>query len=585
MKKLLTLSLTLLVCFVLLLTGCTTTPTDPQDTTANTSAGTTDSTTHTTSSDETSATPKDTTDAPEDTSEDKPEDSQASENHPSDTKGEDEPEVEVEVTPEDFVIPQCQTYWYFDYVDGAEKLARVSHADGKIYLIEKFPLCYYDDENMVEAFPTKDNLTMACNNVFGTVTDKYFFTYNGDTLESVTYFQAKSDITGKSAFELGYVMKINKNDLLEVYENEIYVNGMRASCSDTIMIDRFGNGGYLRSILADLNSGYRIDIEYDDNGRPVLISDNTSPSFSYFMVYGEDGNVMSAQKIPSGEGHYDPQEAYTFTFENGVLTAMTYENNRELSKGSYQALLSYDTEGRFINADVVSEYVQGSVSVTYDDQGRVTEYQMPDLAQGGYMIVRTFTYGDHGLYTSVNTQMLSWDGESTGRAYLDVPVTMTYDQKGNLTELTYLDSIISPNAQTITATMTYTADGKLASDGTFEYTYDEKGNLVKKAAVDGSIYTEYYANGMVKEQKYVRRGYDDDFNVVDYVITDYYQPSDIYYVAGSMISSYGSAHAEKSVSVRADGMRYETTRTFDDLHIMTEYKTVIYDAEGNEVTR
>ena len=494
-----------------------------------------------------------------------------------------EPEDEEENSPDDFVIPECETYWYFDYLGGEGKLARVSHVDGKIYLVEKYPLCFYDDVDILYGFPTSDDPYIFGNDVFGTVSDKYFFKYNGDELESVTVFSSSSDHYGKQIFEKNYVMKYEKYDFTNAYAVSFYKNDVRMCRSETIEIDRLGDGITLRSIIADLNSGYRVDVEYDSEGRPIHISDNTFPSSSYRIQYDEIGNVASAVKY----NNEVLAEEYFFTFTDGVLCDVEYKNYDRYGAGQYKASLRYDSDGRFTGAAVASEYYEGNVVISYDSEGRVTEYQMPDFAQGGYVIMRSFTYAENGLYSSVRTQVLRWGGGEVvmENPYFDIDVTMTYDSNGKITSITYPESVISPNVEMETTTFTYTSDGRLASDGAFDYTYDAKGNLVRKTNKDGKGYVEYYSHGMVKEHKYVRRGYDNDGNLIDYTIIDYYEPSDIYYVVGEATSSYGSSYAERSVSVAEDGTRYETTRTFDDLHVMTGYNTVIYDANGNEITQ
>lgn len=489
-----------------------------------------------------------------------------------------------EDSPEDFEIPACQTYWYFDYVEGAEKLARVSHADGKIYLIEKFPLCYYKDENLVASFPTATHPYLSCNRVFGSVSDRYFFKYDGDAIESVTHFYTTEDHFGNATAEKGYVRKFEKAELSDTYSVEFYFRGIRVPAAENIVLDRFGDGGYTRSVYADLNSSYRTDVQYDESGRPTLISGNTSPSSAYYMEYDGNGNVKYARKSPAGEGNYDAQEEYFFTFEDGRLAAMEYKNYEQYGAGQYQAQLRYDAAGKFIAADVKGEYAEGSVEVSYDADGRVTGYQMPDFNQGTHVLVRIFQYNGDGLYSSVRTQALEWyNGEITENVLLDATVNMTYTENGRIATLSYPDSVLSPNVQTLTTEFSYNADGKLVGDGAYEYTYAADGSLAKKTKKDGSGYVAYYGNGMIKEQSYVRQGFDNDYNRIDYLITDYFEPSDIYYTVTDATSAYGSPYAERSVSVAENGTRYETTRIFDEFHVMTDFQTVMYDAEGNVI--
>ena len=460
--------------------------------------------------------------------------------------------------------PACVEYWRYEPSDELGKLVKVScDENGNIHLIEKYPLLseFIYNNSISQNIASLDNINY--NDPFGIATEKAIFNYKDGNLVSMDYYYLPRNHLGVRAFELGYTTIFEEStDSLgnKCITTNVFVNRHKTRIQDTYLFDSNNNEILLSSSIYSSK-----ETVYDMSGRLIAIRGNRDGST---FEYGSDGHIQAVRYWVTGW----VEKEILFTFTEGKLTSLTYTDQEETNF----ATLSYDTEGRFIRADI--EYTnseilemnaQGTCSVTYDAQGRVQAISLAN-ARDGETVTRTYTYTDAGYFSMIRdvaTYVYS-DKESEL-----ITITLTYQSDGKPSSITR-NGLLG----TITSEISYDAAGNLTYDGNYTYEYYANGNLKKKSNETG--YTVYYENGLPKESQYPgvdRSTITNYFDKTDFNFA--FQLKDLYFGKANETSSLMS-YAKKTICVEADGTTIEYIRTFDEEFNVIDTVTTVTPPNG-----
>jgi RHS repeat-associated protein len=223
-------------------------------------------------------------------------------------------------------------------------------------------------------------------------------------------------------------------------------------------------------------------------------------------------------------------------------------------------------------------------SLTYDGNGNVSQITAPGNT------ISQFTYdGENRLLTQTNplNQTVSYTyGENSDSPTVVTdakgnPLTFTYDERGNVTEIGYIDGT--------SETYVYDQSGQVIqkterSGDTFEYSYDQRGRLIQKAFDDGTFeeYT-YDKRSNLTSIKDVNGGITSLIYNADNQVTQITYPDDRY-----LAYTYDAEGRRASI---VDQNGFETNYSYDSQGRLTGLTdgtdaTLVayeYDAAGNLV--
>jgi RHS repeat-associated protein len=241
----------------------------------------------------------------------------------------------------------------------------------------------------------------------------------------------------------------------------------------------------------------------EDNPAPLILPENIVSTFT-----DGKGNAATYRTNPSGDPleEADPLGRITgFTRDNNSnLTALTLPNGAEYT-------MTYDSMGNLLTRK--DESLDAVTTFAYEPEyNQVTGIEDPNGNQTG------FTYDDKGNLTEItdalsNTTTMTYDIKGLVTSITDAlgnQITFTYDDKGNLisitdplgntTAFTYDmagNLITSTDPMGNTTSYTYDAKNMLTSltdseGNTTLYTYDPEGNLTSIRDANGNTTTFSY---------------------------------------------------------------------------------------------
>ena len=468
---------------------------------------------------------------------------------PSDPTDPDEPSYDE--------MPECEEYWCYEPTDKVGKLVKVSYdAEGNIRLVEKYPLFTEFEYSSLAIGSTVSLANIEYNDPFGTVTERIEFNYIDGELVSSDYYYLSRNHLGDRTLRKGYTTRYTASTDSLSYKYvtaDVYEGGMKTRITDTYFFDELNN-----EIIK--SSQYSSDeAVYDMTGRLIAIRGNRDGSI---FEYGTDGNISSCIYTVTGTA----EKEILFTFEAGRLASISCTEGAEKNS----ATLTYDSEGRFVRADIdytnsasPSMNASGVSSVVYDGSGRVTSITHAN-ARDGEAITREYTYTASGSFATVGDYITYTyrDGRSELISY-----ALTYEGSRPV-------SISKTNgASTYTSQITYDSHGNITFDGSYTYEYYSSGALKKKTGATG--YTVYYENGLPKEAEYP--------GIERSTVTNYFNETsfnfafalrDMYFEVANETSSL-LGFAKRTVHVAADGTVTEYVRTFDENFNITDTTTTV----------
>jgi RHS repeat-associated protein len=331
-------------------------------------------------------------------------------------------------------------------------------------------------------------------------------------------------------------------------------NGIRLTAS-------YGDGRLTR---LESTWGNSLAFSYNAQGRIAQVTEEDGQTSNY--EYDATGQYLLSVTTPEGTTRYTYYDASAAVGSQQAIKSVTFSDNSTLA-------FAYDSQGRVTqeswnNGARVTNYqydATGGVTVTdaigsqsqmlfnefglmgrledpldrltrfqYDSNGNLTSLIAPDNTAS------VFTYDQKGnVLTSRNTlgQQVKFAYEPTFNQLASVqdqkgnPLSYSYDNKGNLTAITYADGSketfsrdafgnvsVSTNRRGQPIEYTYNSQGLLTrkqyTDGTFAaFTYDGRGNLLSAIDADSSVSYAYdNADRLTKVTygvgRYVEYGYD-----------------------------------------------------------------------------
>nr|NCR88478.1 hypothetical protein [Microcystis aeruginosa G13-10] len=331
-------------------------------------------------------------------------------------------------------------------------------------------------------------------------------------------------------------------------------NGIRLTAS-------YGDGRLTR---LESTWGNSLAFSYNAQGRIAQVTEEDGQTSNY--EYDAAGQYLLSVTTPEGTTRYTYYDASAAVGSQQAIKSVTFSDNSTLA-------FVYDSQGRVTqeswnNGARVTNYqydATGGVTVTdaigsqtqmlfnefglmgrledpldrltrfqYDSDGNLTSLIAPDNTAS------VFTYDQKGnVLTSRNTlgQQVKFAYEPTFNQLASVqdqkgnPLSYSYDNKGNLTGITYADGSqetfsrdafgnvsLSTNRRGQPIEYTYNSRGLLTrkqyTDGTFAaFTYDGRGNLLSAIDADSSVSYSYdNADRLTKVTygvgRYVEYGYD-----------------------------------------------------------------------------
>ncbi|MDB9426220.1 CARDB domain-containing protein, partial [Microcystis aeruginosa CS-564/01] len=331
-------------------------------------------------------------------------------------------------------------------------------------------------------------------------------------------------------------------------------NGVRLTAS-------YGDGRLTR---LESTWGNSLAFSYNAQGRIAQVTEEDGQTSNY--EYDATGQYLLSVTTPEGTTRYTYYDASAAVGSQQAIKSVTFSDNSTLA-------FVYDSQGRVTqeswnNGARVTNYqydATGGVTVTdaigsqtqmlfnefglmgrledpldrltrfqYDSDGNLTSLIAPDNTAS------VFTYDQKGnVLTSRNTlgQQVKFAYEPTFNQLASVqdqkgnPLSYSYDNKGNLTAITYADGSketfsrdafgnvsVSTNRRGQPIEYTYNSQGLLTrkqyTDGTFAaFTYDGRGNLLSAIDADSSVSYAYdNADRLTKVTygagRYVEYGYD-----------------------------------------------------------------------------
>ena len=331
-------------------------------------------------------------------------------------------------------------------------------------------------------------------------------------------------------------------------------NGIRLTAS-------YGDGRLTR---LESTWGNSLAFSYNAQGRISQVTEEDGQTSNY--EYDATGQYLLSVTTPEGTTRYTYYDASAAVGSQQAIKSVTFSDNSTLA-------FAYDSQGRVTqeswnNGARITNYqydATGGVTVTdaigsqsqmlfnefglmgrledpldrltrfqYDSNGNLTSLIAPDNTAS------VFTYDQKGnVLTSRNTlgQQVKFAYEPTFNQLTSVqdqkgnPLSYSYDNKGNLTGITYADGSqetfsrdafgnvsLSTNRRGQPIEYTYNSRGLLTrkqyTDGTFAaFTYDGRGNLLSAIDADSSVSYSYdNADRLTKVTygagRYVEYGYD-----------------------------------------------------------------------------